>query len=904
MIFQGTFNNRENTKTYRVTIGKSGLNRVIVDPFDREFKRYGDKVLFDEDPVTISCERDELTQQIIIRQAEIRLMANYDLSDTLFADTNRSIPVTIEQKNGNNYVGVFRGFVDPLQFNQGAVSPYEAYTVHATDPLGALEELKVDKLVTYRMDDAPTIKALIEDIIRTIGCDVDYSKWVDSPNKPNDDLVVNMSVFFGDSEDDYMTLYEILENLLIYQGAMMYYNPAANRVYLMNLYVSNSTNVNFNLKNNAMDTSTNLSMSDVYSQIKLKCEIDPIEDEISIFDTKSLYSDYPSYQKYMTELYSLGEGRTAFNAMRDMVNSPNGEEATNYESGYRIEHFCWIKKSKQWDFGPNGYDKLTPYIDQSGYLNVYLKNHRGHGMFVSFGKSNRQDKKDNSPLQNVNMTDYLMIYVDGHYDSDPEGDIKTFTNLYGQGPNKIPYICKYTGLQSVSLTPPDRSVTNYIVINGKILLNAIQGRTGLTRANDNQNLYEVSLNTYNATKPHFANDWDLWHHTIPITKDDEWAGGGSYYLQKFWQCADPLNPNYSLKYITGKNPPIGNMEIEWNKKMKYIESIFGEQNADIIKKLPILACELKVGDKYCCERIDKGVKGQNVFEWHTEEYLNSHPDIPRYITIGIDPKIDDYIIGQTFDISNTVEYNMNIDEKGMAIPIKIDDKLNGVPEFKILNPVNIMLNNNFYVRLNTLLRLLFGNIQPQQYVLEQIESILISDLSINFVSDHGKVREGYTTADNDLVYCSDEMPMYIQDNENSIKICTPLTMNECLTYGIKYQISNSYIYHSNDDPFYGWIYDSTRKVKPEQMWVDYMYRQCCKPRKILSTCVKDTLFFNTASVNKDIGNWMTNGTINGTIGTSKSNFSKGFITKMSWDVKNRSVDIDIREAQNYTPIWE
>lgn len=904
MIFQGTFNNRDNTKTYRVTIGKSGLNRVIVDPFDREFKRYGDKLLFDEDPVTISCERDELTQQIIIRQSEIRLLANYDLSGTFFADTNRSIPVTIEQKNGNNYVGVFKGFVDPLQFNQGAVSPYEYYTVHATDPLGALEELKVDKLVTYRMDDTPTIKALIEDIIRTIGCDVDYSKWVDSPNKPNDDLVVNMSVFFGDSEDDYMTLYEILENLLKYQGAMMYYNPASDKVYLMNLYVSNSTNISFNLKDNAMDTSTNLSMSDVYSQIKLKCEIDPIEDEISIFDTKSLYSDYPSYQKYMTELYSLGEGRTAFNAMRDMVNSPDGEEATNYESGYRIEHFCWIKKSKQWDFGPNGYDKITPSLDQSGYLNVYLKNHRGHGMFVSFGNSGRLDRKDNSVLQNISMTDYLMIYVDGHNDADPEGDIKTFTNLYGQGPNQIPYICKYTGLQSVSLTPPDRTVTNYIVINGKILLNAIQGRTGMVRANDNQNFYEVSLNTYNEAKPHFANDWDLWHHTIPISKDDEWAGGGSYYLQKFWQCADPLNPNYSLKYITGKNPPIGNMEIEWNKKMKYIESLFGEQNADIIKKLPILACELKVGDKYCCERLDKGVSGQNVFEWHTEEYLNSHPDIPRYITIGIDPKLDDYIIGQSFDISNTVEYNMNIDQKGMAIPIKIDDKLNGVPEFKILNPVNIMLDNNFYVRLNTLFRLLFGNRAPQLYVLEQIESILMSDLSINFVSDHGKVREGYTTADNDLVYCSDEMPMYIQDNENSIKICTPLTMNECLTYGIKYQISNSYIYHSNDDPFYGWIYDSTRKVKPEQMWVDYMYRQCCKPRKILSTCVKDTLFFNTASVNKDIGNWMTNGTINGTLGTNKSYFNKGYLTKMSWDVKNRSVDIDIREAENYVPIWE
>ena len=906
MIFQGTFNNRENTKTYRVTIGKSGLNRVIVDPFDREFKRYGDNVLFDEDPVTISCERDELTQQIIIRQAEIRLMANYDLSDTLFADTNRSIPVTIEQKQGNNYVGVFRGFVDPLQFNQGAVSPYEAYTVHATDPLGSLEELTVDKLITYHMNDTPTIKQLIEDIISTIGCTVDYSKWADSPNKPNTDLVTNMSVFFGDSQDDYMTLYDVLQNILIYQGAMAYYNPASDKVYLMNLYVSNSTNINFNLKDNAMDTSTNLSMSDVYSQIKLKCEIDPIEDEISMFSSDDLYSDYPSYQKYMTELISLGEGRSAYSGMRDLLKSADGYEASSgYESAYRIEHFIWIKKSDKWDFGANGYDKVQ-FTDQSEYLSTYLvnPNHRGQGIFVSFGKSNRQDKKDNSPLQNVNMTDYLMIYVDGRNDHTLNGDIVALTNRYGEN-HAVPYICKYKGLESISLTPPDRNITNYIVIDGKILLNLIQARTGTRKSN---NIYDMSLNTYANAKANINSDWNLWHHTVPFTKEDSLGDSdgndsdGSYYVNKFWNCTDPLNPIYSVRNISGKNPPIPNVDIEWNKQVQYIYSEWGETDYDTIKKLPILACELKIGDKYCCERLDKGAKGQNVFEWLTASEANSR-GIPKYFTIGIDPKIEDFIIGQSYNISSNVDYNMNIDKQGMAIPIKIDDKLNGIPEFKILNPVNVMWDKSFYIQKNTLSYMISQILKPQYYILELIESILLSDLSINFVSDNAKMKEGYTTADNDLVYCSDETPMYIQDNENDIKICTPLTIDECMMYGIKYQISNSYIYHSNNDPFYGWTYDTNKKVKPEMMWVDYMYRQYCKPRKVLSTCIKDTVFISNQNLNKDMGNWMTNGTINGTIGTSKSNFSRGFITKMSWNVKNRSIDVEIREAQNYTPIW-
>ena len=145
--------------------------------------------------------------------------------------------------------------------------------------------------------------------------------------------------------------------------------------------------------------------------------------------------------------------------------------------------------------------------------------------------------------------------------------------------------------------------------------------------------------------------------------------------------------------------------------------------------------------------------------------------------------------------------------------------------------------------------------------------------------------------------------MYINDSESSIKICTPLTMSECLTSGVKYQISNSYIYDSNNNPFYGWQYGS-KTVKPEIMWVDYMYKQYSRPRKILSTYIKDTVFGNEQSVSNDMGNWMTNGTINGTLGTTDSYFNKGYVTKMIWDLKSKAIDISIREAENYSPIWE
>ena len=55
--------------------------------------------------------------------------------------------------------------------------------------------------------------------------------------------------------------------------------------------------------------------------------------------------------------------------------------------------------------------------------------------------------------------------------------------------------------------------------------------------------------------------------------------------------------------------------------------------------MKILQCELKVGDKYCVERLDMGETGVGKFQWMTELECANAGGIKPVFTIGIDLQI-------------------------------------------------------------------------------------------------------------------------------------------------------------------------------------------------------------------------------------------------------------------------
>ena len=935
MIYQGTFkdfgkvNNFDVNEQYRVTISSgTGTTINITDP--TESQGISDhKVYFSPDPVHITCERSDLSQLIMISQCQIKLKTNQDLSNILCANTNRDIAVTVERITpGVSNSVLFFGYVDPLQFDQGFAYNIEEITLNCTDPLGALEQLMIDQ-TSIKESDSLQAMSFIYKIFETVFAhDTDkfsgIKTFMSNAINPNN-IKINAGIFYGDDEDDRMTLKESLEEILKYLGCTIAYEPNGGTVNMFNIYSGGGSGDYsmqwFDGKEDAMDDSASISIDDAYSKITLTCEIEPVEDEIKLIDDDTMYSDYTNYQKYMTELTALGEGSSAYNGFRQLLQT----EQTDYDAGYSIDHYCYVKRSDAWSFGSNSYitamggtegtnpTRMTG--DQSNVLR-WLKTHPGKAAFVSFGKGNKLNYKDNAPVNNISLTDYLVISVQGHND---HGESGHNTALFNQIQNNSP-ICSYNGLKSVNLTPLDENVINYIVISGKLILNPLQRKTGTnwgkdTGFDDNwhhgypwSNLYNASTNTYQnalaSIDQHQSNEifyaYALWHKTVSHPDN----GDGAYYTQKWWNCSDPRDPVYTISNDTGIFGFLDNKENEMLKYTYTSYSGYSGDETDVISKLPILACQLKVGDKWCVERLDLGEKGQGVYEWYTLDEWKTKTQLYQkgydkpYFTIGIDPKTDDMIVGHSYAIQNNIKYTMNVDGSGTAIPIKISDKLNGVPEFTILGPINQMWNEIERIHPSFWRHTSWKD--HKFWTLELLDSILVSDLKIELKSNNALYNSKMTSADNDLVYASDMNPLYEESLDCDIKICTPLTMEECQEKGIKYQQSNSYVLTTNDDPFYGWG-SGQNKIKPEELFIDYFYKQYNEPAKKLSFCVNNGYAFGApTSAGSYLGfstvlsQYVVRMNFPGISGTNNY-----YCMSMDWSLKNKTNEMTVREMLSY-----
>ena len=149
----------------------------------------------------------------------------------------------------------------------------------------------------------------------------------------------------------------------------------------------------------------------------------------------------------------------------------------------------------------------------------------------------------------------------------------------------------------------------------------------------------------------------------------------AYYFVKFYD-----NNGMSERSAVGaENESIYPYNAKWDKiqMLKYSYSSYGEEN-DQIHKLNLLCCRLSVGDKYCCEIFHNNAP--STFEWHrledcpTKTYQGQQ--IPmNFIYLGPNPKIDDYIcdMAKSWKIANNIDYKMNLEGEGMAIPIKYSD---------------------------------------------------------------------------------------------------------------------------------------------------------------------------------------------------------------------------------------
>ena len=889
MQITGTFNDINDTKSYTVTISGLGDSQQIItvkDVTDADFNETTNTILFPLDPIHITTDYSDTFDHRIVKSATVNLITNFNLRDLVLANNNHSISMTIVADEGKQTeTELFSGYVEPLCFSEPYARFWNEVEITANDKLANSQYTKYPNLILETLNEQDTPLGILSKIAIGIG---DNNSTVDTSGLDSDIVTalsttkISNNVWVGDSKDDWMDCFEVLEQLGKYWGFWsMWDNNKLKLIDWHNMERTPATAISENdelvlvnqPKEDFCDDSTSLSNADAYTQIKLECDIDDAEPIVEFGD--DIQSPYEHYTLYLEELIAEGGGSRALNLFYDLImeNETGDETDKKHPSeSYIYKNFCWVKESKLWDFGTNGYTQFLPEhtanpSSQQSILNWLNTSGIGRGAFVSFGRTDKMSVKDNSPINSISLKDCLVIGVNGH-------DDKThISTLMSQWSNANP-ICSFTGT-SKQFTPPDNKTINYLIISGKILLNKLQAQTGIVMHRKYQkwddgfgneynaiggNLYLDTLNTYDNIKTDFQNGKkdSYINKTVPGIGENQY---GCYYTHKYYNGTSGSETPTSLKMLCGDLN-----QSKYNQTWKYEYSgISGNaKKVDNTSKIPILKCQMKIGTgenaKYCIERADLGPTHFDEFEWMTEAEARTAQNTPvnqdpwLYFTIGIDPKIDDYIIGTEYDIKNNIWYYDDVDGKGTAIPIKFTDNLSGTVEFKIISPMN-----SYWEDINTDNKCIYyflNDTYPNMYnypILEKLSSIILSDFKIELTSNKGHILNN--TANNDLVYASDENNTYIEPHEDDVKIATMITSDEAAEWGTEMVISDSHVVNSDGSPFYGFPYEVEDEngdpvidedtgepviayTKPEELYVNNFYNEYSIPRQIIETGLK------------------------------------------------------------------
>lgn len=838
-----------------------------------------DGLFFTGDPLTISTTNDDTFNTIIRKSATINLATDTYLGDRLYAANARSIDVTITK----NSEIIFWGFVDPNTFKQPYSRPLETFEINCIDYLSTLQYYNYNNATASNYHSKVTnmgqhsFYGLLYNILNTDDIYFDNSKQLSSTNTNNIFNVLGVSdkVWYGEDFDDVFTQEEVLQEILQYlnlhiiqEGKSFYifdWQTIRNGKRAYWYYFKTSANTYLSIPQTTTligdlhsDSDTNISFDAVYNQIKVKDKITKQETLfISPLDKDEITSPFTGKSKYLTEYWTDGN---SVNAYIDFFHLVKGEEIERNSDYQTNDYYIQYMQNPYWTFtdaNGNNISNLLETDSKGVFINQYklpkyIFEHKLTSSIFKIGKvAKKKNQTDNSILNNMEESNVMVISVNGNERNNDTYALPTSEEIYKRQPIAI-----YNGnIGGISLSPIDDDTTNYLVFSGKFYLQPIVYESGVKYCSTNNNFNSIkntSLESANylQTKLPKAPFYDK--NTIPSPIESNVVYGdyknGRYYTRQFFQYkyntdkkgqSDSTSPYVGFQPIdTTEMEQAGGLEFKY---CKYGDSNYGK--VDHFKKLPILECELIIGNKYLVE-YDITEDGDSTFGWFTKDNLPQVTIDGETVTLstfslGVNPAIGDNIIGKEYEIQNTIEATFNISgANGTAIPIKKTDNLSGEMQFKILGPVNSVWDeitkrhHSFWRR--------HKFYEGLRIVLAHIQNIFISDFECKIYSDNG----GLSTNDNsDLVYSSAETNDYIKSKEDiEFKIITQLTSEEANSKGFSNTVNVNSVINDNTNLPINSIYNNLSKetAKPEEHYIDQYFTEYSKPKILLETSLHNS----------------------------------------------------------------
>ena len=850
MYLHGHFYNQKNERIeVHILTGGDRTKETVIGEKNGELS-------FTDDPVELTSQVNDTFDHLLCQQATVRLLARNFVPD-FFCASCRDAVVNIYREGEC----LFAGFIEPQSYSQGYNEEFDEIELSCIDALTALQYAKYRDVgslgVLYNVVKAEaeqrTFLAMLKEILGGVTAELDIvggnaMRYLYDGSKAVDDLAgnhyaifgqltVSELLFLGDEEDDVWQQDEVLEEILKYlnlhivQDGFTFYLfswesvKGDERIYWRDLLtgasVTTARQTTDIVTGLVTDTDTTISVGEVYNKIMLTAKVESMESVIeSPLDNDLLKSPFSNKQKYMTEYSSDGEGSKAINAFDAMT---HGQE-TSYSGGCVTDWYVQMMNNSQWLFPKSGSGNLMEEYCSEGrnqhILPNWLAKNQGAAI-IALGKVEKKtDGKDNSPTSKVEMTNYLVVSVNGNCD-DKEATTYPNTNSLKAGIPRAVYNGSMTG---GVFSPTDEGTTNYIVLSGKLVLNPVMALTDTYKA------------IYNYDGGKWGNLFTGIGKWSGVTVPSRNNGDGRYYTQQWWKAALPnetvawdMETAHGFVPFTDTGPQL--------YEFKY--SAIGD-GSDHISKVGVLACMLIIGDK-CV--VEKGTEGQVTdFEWRKyktlEECSNEDEYYQQCFTIGFDPKIGDKIVGTKFDLQNNVNYELGIDAEGIAIPIKKADKVSGRVKFMILGPVNALWDV-VTRRHKTWFRHTKWN-STTIPLLAHVSSIMVEQFEVKIYSDNGLVNN---TGDNDLVYMSDTKESFVNVKDDiEMKINSALTAAECQALDVTDSVKMSTPLNTLTGEGLLAVYDYSRgmSAKPEQLYVDYYYKEWHAPRVVMTQKLTDT----------------------------------------------------------------
>lgn len=868
-------------------------------------------VYFTNEAIEITTESPEDTFAPIVKHsATVNLLTNQYIGQYFWAES----PLDIRCEIIRNDEVVFSGFVTQGSYSQSYVDSYDELNISCVDYLSVLEYYNYANISssTYNSYKTQATNVTFEQIFNNSLIDsLDFvngskTKFLYDGSKDStllqnrilQDIQISELNFLGDDEDSVITKEDVLTQILTYLNLHLI-QLGKDYVLYDNDYIGNisekTTNFydvwnNYEEVSKQFETSpeypylmkkgfygsadTNLSISDVYNKIQVNCNLEDNDDAIaSPFDEDYSIQIYPRKYLYQTEVISAGEGKTAYNAFIDYIR--NNKRDISYDGFTVVDYYIQQISNQNWtlyggteiksDYSRVHQDILNyvPYDSEGNpykqyYIPSLYRDRPGITSLYSIGCITKKQEDVNKDIKaekptNLSMSSYIVISINGNEDDTEAGHMPTDDQLIDAMP-----IAVYQGnFSSGVYSPADEDTTNYLLFQGKIQYVSTEW-TKLTRIWD-----EVVSPPGQDT---FIGINYIWHQTPDYFKDQN-----CYRTTKFYTVDHPTSiqddssfdgsaQNYSDKRQSSY------MDLSFANsldKRKYFEYNYtrldnGVSNVDNIKKLSVFECQLIIGNKTFVETVNSD--GSSTYSWVTYDSSLDKTENQQSFTLGIDPNKGDYIIGQEYDIENTVTFDMNIgNNKGFAIPIKKSDNLSGNITFKILGPFQLQWND--ITRRHPTMCRHTKYTDNYKYILAHCTSIVIKDFSCKLLSDNSGLN---ILSEKDLIYVSTEDKTYTNSNEVDFDIVSGLTSQECYDKSIENKVYMNYPilkggsvvtkivnknYQSEDET----DQENPQPVsaKAEEFYIDQYFREYSKPRIIFQVPVNN-LYLKNISENQQL----------------------------------------------------